>query len=70
MLSERKPAVLSTANASRIAKIGISPTELTARATRVVGKWQRSSRLDLLGLDERSILRPENLPATRGARRA
>ena len=70
MLSERKPMVLSTANASRIAKIGISPTELTARATRVVGEWQRSSRIDLLGLDERSILRPENLPATRGTRRA
>jgi hypothetical protein len=52
------------ANADRIAEIGISPTELTARATRVLGEWQHSSRLDLPGLDEQSILRPENLPAS------
>jgi hypothetical protein len=51
------------ANPNRIAEIGIPPTELTARATRVLGVWQQGSRLDLPGLDEQSILRPENLPA-------
>jgi hypothetical protein len=62
--------VFIEANASRIAEIGISPTELTAQATRIVGEWQHSSRFDLPGLDERSILRPENLAATHGTRPA
>lgn len=51
------------ANADRIAEIGISPSDLTTRATRVLGEWQHSSRLDLPGLDEQSVLRPETLPA-------
>jgi hypothetical protein len=56
------------ANADRIAEIGISPTDLTVRASRVLGEWQHSSRLDLPGLDEQSILRPENLRALHDAR--
>ena len=51
------------ANADRIAEIGVSPHDLTVRAARVLGEWQHSSRLDLPGLDEQSILRPENLRA-------
>lgn len=47
------------ANADRIAEIGISPTDLTARAAWVLGDWQHSPRLDLPGLDEETILRPE-----------
>jgi hypothetical protein len=49
------------ANADRIAEIGVSPADLTVRASRVLGEWQHSSRLGLPGLDEQSILRPENL---------
>lgn len=49
------------ANADRIAEIGVSPDDLAVRASRVLGEWQHSSRLGLPGLDEQSILRPENL---------
>jgi hypothetical protein len=56
-------AAFVNANADRIAEIGISPADLTVRASRVLGEWQHSSRLGLPGLDEPSILRPENLRA-------
>ncbi len=54
------------AHADRIAEIGASPTELSARATRVLGEWQHSSRLDLPGTDEQPILRPEGMGGARG----
>jgi anti-anti-sigma factor len=47
------------AHAGRIAEIGISPSELNARAARVLAEWQHSARLDLPGNDEQSNLRPE-----------
>ena len=50
-------------HAERIAEIGVSPADLGARATRVLGEWRHSSRLDLPGLDEETILRPEVLGA-------
>ncbi len=51
-------------HAERIAEIGISPAELSARATRVLGEWQRSARLDLPGNDGQSTLRPDLLEAS------
>jgi anti-anti-sigma regulatory factor len=48
-----------TKYADRIADIGYSPIDLTARVTHVLGEWQHSARLDLPGADEDSILRPE-----------
>ncbi len=48
-----------TKYADRIADIGYSPIDLTARAAHVLGEWQHSSRLDLPSADEDSILRPE-----------
>lgn len=48
-------------HAGRIAEIGVSPADLVARATRVLGEWQQSSRLDLPAPDEESMLRPERL---------
>ena len=49
----------------RIAGIGISPSELTDRAVRALTEWQHSSRLDLPGLDDQSMLRPDGPPASR-----
>jgi hypothetical protein len=53
-----------TEHAERIAEIGYSPIDLAARATHVLGEWQRSARLDLPGVDEQSVLRPEGAHAT------
>ena len=46
-------------HADRIAEIGISPTDLTDLATRALMEWQHSRRLDLPGLDDQSMLRPD-----------
>jgi hypothetical protein len=54
-------AAFTDTHAGRIADIGVSPTDLVARATRVLGEWQQSSRLDLPAPDEESMLRPERL---------
>jgi anti-anti-sigma factor len=53
-----------TAHAERIAEIGYSPIDLAARATHVLGEWQHSARLDLPGVDEQSMLRPDGPRAT------
>ncbi len=46
-------------HADRIAEIGISPEDLTDLATRALMEWQHSRRLDLPGLDDQSMLRPD-----------
>jgi hypothetical protein len=46
-------------HADLIAEIGISPSELTDRATHALMQWQHSRRLDLPGLDDQSMLRPD-----------
>ncbi len=46
-------------HASRIAELGFSATDLTARAATVLGEWQNSARLDLPRGDEQSTMRPE-----------
>jgi hypothetical protein len=46
-------------HADRIADIGISPSDLTDRATRALMEWQHTRRLDLPGLDDQSMLRPD-----------
>jgi len=46
-------------HADLIAEIGISPSELTDRSTHALMQWQHSRRLDLPGLDEQSMLRPD-----------
>jgi anti-anti-sigma regulatory factor len=51
--------------ADRIAEIGISPSELTDRAARALVEWQHSQRLDLPGLDDQSMLRPDGPAASR-----
>ena len=51
-------AFVST-HASRIAQLGFSATDLTARAAVVLGEWQNSARLDLPRGDEQSTMRPE-----------
>ena len=53
-----------TEHSERIAEIGYSPIDLAARATHVLGEWQRSARLDLPGVDEQSVLRPGAAHAT------
>jgi hypothetical protein len=50
-------------HAERIAEIGISPSDLTDRATHALIEWQHSRRLDLPGLDDQSMLRPDGPPA-------
>ena len=49
-------AFVST-HASRIAELGFSANDLTARAAIVLGEWQNSARLDLPRGDEQSTLR-------------
>jgi hypothetical protein len=46
-------------HADRIADLGISPSDLTNRAASALIAWQHSRRLDLPGLDDQSMLRPE-----------
>jgi hypothetical protein len=46
-------------HADRITEIGISPTHLTDRAKRALLEWQHDGRLDLPGLGEQSMLRPD-----------
>jgi hypothetical protein len=46
-------------HADRITEIGISPADLTDRAAKALLKWQDGGRLDLPGLDEQSMLRPD-----------
>ena len=48
-------------NADRIAEIGISTTELSARVAQALREWQYGARLDLPGLDEESLVRLEGL---------
>ena len=51
-------AFVST-HASRIAELGFSATDLTARVAIVLGEWQNSARLDLPRGDEQSTMRAE-----------
>jgi hypothetical protein len=46
-------------HAARIADLGISPADITARVAQALSDWQHGSRLDLPGLDEQSILRSD-----------
>ena len=46
-------------HADRIAEIGISPSDLTDRAASALVAWRDGPRLDLPGLDDRSMLRPD-----------
>jgi anti-anti-sigma regulatory factor len=54
-----------TTHAERITEIGVSPADLSARATRVLGEWQHSARLDLPGHDGQSAVRPDLLDVPR-----
>jgi hypothetical protein len=46
-------------HADRIVDLGISPSDLTDRAASALIAWQHSRRLDLPGLDDQSMLRPD-----------
>ena len=51
-------AFVST-HATRIAELGFSATDLTARAAIVLGEWQNSARLDLPRGDGQSTMRAD-----------
>lgn len=46
-------------HADHITEIGISPADLIDRAARALAEWEHSRRLDLPGLDDQSMLRPD-----------
>ena len=56
-------------HATRIAELGFSASDLTARAAIVLGEWQNSSRLDLPRGDEQSAMRTEALQQLGGTDR-
>ncbi len=53
-------------HADRISEIGISPSDLTDRAASALVTWQHSRRLDLPGLDDQSMLRPDGPQPSNG----
>jgi hypothetical protein len=46
-------------HADHITELGISPADLIDRAARALAEWEHSRRLDLPGLDDQSMLRPD-----------
>ena len=46
-------------NAAEFTQLGISPADLIDRAARALAEWEHSRRLDLPGLDDQSMLRPD-----------